>query len=111
MQELATASSRAAGAIPSKADRVREFEVFRYYNPDTPGRDTDDIPSQENPPKDNANALVEEQASSPDAILTALAQLCAIRLNASRAMIRYKMRARSTPNYSDEQSSNTAAAS
>ena len=53
---------------PSKLESVRERELFRYFQP----------------PLDiiTANA-----ASSPDTTLTALAQLCALRLNAKRSMI------------------------
>ena len=53
---------------PSKLDSLREHELFRYFQP----------------PTENVTA---NAASSPDTTLTALAQLCALRLNAKRAMI------------------------
>lgn len=53
---------------PSKLDSLREHELFRYFQP----------------PTENVTA---HAASSPDTTLTALAQLCALRLNAKRAMI------------------------
>ena len=52
----------------SKLDSLREHELFRYFQP----------------PTENVTA---NAASSPDTTLTALAQLCALRLNAKRAMI------------------------
>lgn len=72
----------------SKVDSVRERELFRYYSP------TDSTAAAPSPPhgvpKDvDANTLSAHQASSPDTTLTALAQLCALRLHASRAMIRW----------------------
>ena len=58
----------------SKVDRVRERELYRYFQP------------PESPT--NQNILGVHAASSPDTSLTALAQLCAHRLHAKRAMIR-----------------------
>ena len=52
----------------SKLDSLREHELFRYFQP----------------PTEN---VIANAASSPDTALTALAQLCALRLNAKRAMI------------------------
>lgn len=72
----------------SKADSVRERELFRYYSP---SNSTAPAPSPSHGvPKDvDPNTLSAHQASSPNTILTALAQLCALRLHASRAMIRW----------------------
>ena len=58
----------------SKVDSVRERELYRYFQPP-------ESPTQ----KDTLSVHV---ASSPDTSLTALAQLCAHRLHAKRAMIR-----------------------
>ena len=60
---------------PSKIDSVRERELYRYFQPP-------ESPSQQ-------DTLSVHAASSPNTTLTALAQLCAIRLHAKRAMIRY----------------------
>ncbi|CAD6578204.1 MAG: hypothetical protein ASARMPRED_008641 [Alectoria sarmentosa] len=58
---------------PSKIDSVRERELYRYFQPP-------ESPSQQ-------DTLSVHAASSPNTTLTALAQLCAIRLHAKRAMI------------------------
>jgi len=55
-----------------KVDNARERELYRYFQP----------------PENSSSTLSAHQASSPDTALTALAQLCALRLNAKRAMIR-----------------------
>lgn len=59
----------------SKIDSLREHELYRYFQP----------PES---PKQNSS-LVAHAASSPDTTLTALAQLCALRLHAKRAVIRW----------------------
>ncbi|MCJ1396376.1 hypothetical protein MMC18_009266 [Xylographa bjoerkii] len=76
---LATRRSSSTG----KADRIRERETFKYYLPDeaSPGEGVS-APSSE-----AANTLCALPTSSPDTTLTALAQLTALRLKASRAMI------------------------
>ena len=56
---------------PSKLDSVREHELYRYF-----------IPLEA-----SSTSLSASAASSPDTALTALAQLCAIRLHAKRAMV------------------------
>jgi hypothetical protein len=58
----------------TKADRVRERELLRYYRPSEPQS------------KDASAAL---QASSPDTTLTAFAQLVAIRLDVKSVLIKY----------------------
>ena len=58
----------------SKVDSVRERELYRYFHP------------PESPTKQDTLSV--HAASSPDTSLTALAQLCAHRLHAKRAMIR-----------------------
>ena len=62
----------------SKVDSTRERELFRYYQP-----------SESTIEKiRHKTTLSVDAATSPDTTLTALAQLCALRLHASRAMIR-----------------------
>ena len=55
-------------AIPSKTDSAREHELFRYFQP-------------------GSHPVIADAVSSPDTTLTALAQLCSLRLHAKRAMI------------------------
>lgn len=59
----------------SKIDSVRELELYRYFQPPESPKQQDTL---------NVHA-----ASSPNTTLTALAQLCALRLHAKRAMIRW----------------------
>lgn len=59
-------------AAQTKIDNARERELYRYFQPPAPSSET----------------LIAHQASSPDTTLTALAQLCALRLHSKRAMIR-----------------------
>ena len=77
--------------MPKHEDIVREIEVYKYFNPPEEGdRDGETI-------KENASysssfeepSIRNEAPISTNQTLTALAQLCAVRLNASRAMIRY----------------------
>lgn len=70
----------------SKLDKLRERELFRYYRPSEP----DGANSRKSPSAPAQAVDVPNTAASPDTTLTALAQLCALRLNASRAMVRYK---------------------
>lgn len=75
---------------PSKADNLRERELYRYYQPpESPGAAID-APSNASEGYTNLarNTISAHVASSPDTTYTALAQLCACRLQASRAMIR-----------------------
>ncbi len=57
---------------PSRADNARERELYRYFKP----------------PEPTSSTLSAHEASSPSTTLTALAQLCALRLHSKRAMIR-----------------------
>ena len=70
----------------SAVDRARERELYKYYSPDD-----EEAPSTSRVQKNSAcqdpNSLTARPTSSPDTILTALAQLTAIRLKAQRAMI------------------------
>ncbi|KAF6217895.1 hypothetical protein HO133_006307 [Letharia lupina] len=58
---------------PSKVNSIRERELYRYFQPP-------ESPKQQ-------ETLSVHAASSPNTTLTALAQLCALRLHAKRAMI------------------------
>lgn len=73
----------------SKLDKLRERELFRYYRPSEPDGENP-ANSRQSPSAPTQAVDVPDRAASPDATLTALAQLCALRLNASRAMVRYK---------------------
>ncbi|KAA6412070.1 MAG: hypothetical protein FRX48_04220 [Lasallia pustulata] len=70
----------------SKVDSVREREFYRYYNP-TDASAAAPTSSHGVPNIVDPNTLSAHQASSPDTTLTALVQLCALRLHASRAMV------------------------
>ena len=68
-------------------DVIRERELFRYFQPFVDGNE--DVKASERQSLDGTNdALTSKAIESPDITLTALAQLCACRLDASRAMIR-----------------------
>lgn len=72
-------------AMPSAqviAESARERELFRYFQPSKPET------AEQRHRRLGQNTLCVDVAVSPDTTLTALAQLCALRLNASRAMIR-----------------------
>jgi hypothetical protein len=58
-------------AAQSKVDSAREHELYRYFIP----------------PEVSNTSLSASAASSPDTALTALAQLCALRLHSKRAMV------------------------
>jgi len=75
---------------PSKADSIRERELYKYFQPpESPDSRIDAPPNASEAFKSLAqNTIIAHVASSPDTTLTALAQLCACRLQASRAMIR-----------------------
>lgn len=70
-------------------DILRERELFRYFQPLVDGHE--DVMAARQATFDGSadKALVTKAIESPDTTLTALAQLCACRLDASRAMIRY----------------------
>ena len=77
--------------VLKREDLVREIEVSKYFNPPEGSSDDDasplDYDSQR--PTLKKPAYKGNVPTSSDHTLTALAQLCAIRLNAARAMIRY----------------------
>ncbi|KAL8918445.1 MAG: hypothetical protein Q9208_007351 [Pyrenodesmia sp. 3 TL-2023] len=70
-----------------KADAARERELFRYFDPPEPTAKAPAKATQYNLSIDNDDSLHATSPSSPEITLTALAQLCALRLNASRAMV------------------------
>ena len=76
-------------SIITGGDVIRERELFRYFQPFVDGNE--DVEAAQEATFDGSadNALVTKAIESPDTTLTALAQLCACRLDASRAMIRY----------------------
>ena len=68
-------------------DVIRERELFRYFQPLVDGNE--DVRASDSRDLDGTDdALISKAIESPDTTLTALAQLCACRLDASRAMIR-----------------------
>lgn len=68
-------------------DVIRERELFRYFQPLVDGNE--DVKASERQGLDGTDdAVISKAITSPDTTLTALAQLCACRLDASRAMIR-----------------------
>lgn len=71
-----------------KTDAARERELFRYFDPPEPTAKAPTKASQYNLSIGNDDPLRSSPPSSPETTLTALAQLCALRLNASRAMVR-----------------------
>ena len=74
-------------SAPTEDDIIRERELFRYFQP----ADDDNVAATRRQFLDGSaeDAMVQMAVESPDKTLTALAQLCACRLDASRAMIRY----------------------
>ena len=70
---------------PVKVDSVRERELYHYYQPASSPTSNGTADSKGIP---ETGSAVAPPPSSPDATLTALAQLCALRLQAQRAMIR-----------------------
>ena len=75
-------------SVPSEDDIIRERELFRYFQPLVNGDDNVAATQRQFLDGSAEYAMVQKAVESPDKTLTALAQLCACRLNASRAMIR-----------------------
>lgn len=71
----------------SKSDNARERELFRYYQPIESTLESSSK-SRQSREAHGKTTLSIDAATSPDTTLTALAQLCALRLRSSRAMIR-----------------------
>ena len=75
-------------SVPSEDDIIRERELFRYFQPlvdDDSNASASQLQCLDGSFED---AMVQKAIESPNRTLTALAQLCACRLDASRAMIR-----------------------
>ncbi|KAL9015446.1 MAG: hypothetical protein Q9185_007154 [Variospora sp. 1 TL-2023] len=70
-----------------RTDAARERELFRYFDPPDPTRKAPTRATRYSLSIGEDDSLADSPPSSPEITLTALAQLCAIRLNASRAMI------------------------
>ncbi len=77
-----------SGNSSLKTDAARERELFRYFDPPESTTKAPTKATQYNISIGNDDPLNASPPSSPETTLTALAQLCALRLDASRAMIR-----------------------
>ena len=76
----------------SKTDNIRERELYRYYRPlDSPPGAKAPNEALEESGQVRDNTLTAHAATSPDTTLTAFAQLCCLRLQAQRAMIRLQL--------------------
>lgn len=74
-----------------RTDAARERELFRYFDPLDFTATIPTKAAQYNLSIGDDDPLNASPPSSPEITLTALAQLCALRLNASRAMVRLVM--------------------
>ncbi|KAL9598085.1 MAG: hypothetical protein Q9219_004716 [cf. Caloplaca sp. 3 TL-2023] len=70
-----------------KTDAARERELFRYFEPPEITSEAPRRATHSNLSIRDYDPLTANAPSSPETTLTALAQLCALRLNASRAMV------------------------
>ena len=77
--------------VLTREDLIREKEISKYFNPPEGSSDDDASPVNHDSqlPKLTKPAYKGNVPTSSDQTLTALAQLCAIRLNAARAIIRF----------------------
>lgn len=71
----------------AQADGTRERELYRYFDPPQLEATAPSLSARHNLSVEPNDPLT-NSPSSPEHTLTALAQLCALRLNASRAMVR-----------------------
>ncbi|KAL8842089.1 MAG: hypothetical protein Q9176_002781 [Flavoplaca citrina] len=71
----------------AQADAARERELYRYFDPPQLEATAPSLWTRQNLSVSQDDSLTAKSASSPENTLTALAQLCALRLNASRAMV------------------------
>ncbi|KAL8730215.1 MAG: hypothetical protein Q9166_004192 [cf. Caloplaca sp. 2 TL-2023] len=71
----------------AKADAARERELYRYFDPPELEASAPSLATRHNLSIRPDDPLTANPLSSPKTTLTALAQLCALRLNASRAMV------------------------
>ena len=75
-------SFKKSPAIVTKADRIRERELLRYYRP------ANGSAPASSPNAGQPGAVFEAIQASPDTTLTALAQLVAIRLDVRSVLIK-----------------------
>ncbi|KAL8948003.1 MAG: hypothetical protein Q9222_005771 [Ikaeria aurantiellina] len=75
------------GALWAKTDAARERELYRYFEPPEIDKKGPEKATRHNLSVETNDDLTANPPSSPETTLTALAQLCALRLNASRAMV------------------------
>ena len=75
-------------SVASENDIIRERELFRYFQPLVDDGGNAAASQRQSLDGSFEDAMVQKAVESPDKTLTALAQLCACRLDASRAMIR-----------------------
>lgn len=78
-------------STPTEHDIIRERELFKYFQPLVDAGDTTKASYRQFLDGAVEEALITKAIESPDRTLTALAQLCACRLDASRAMIRWAL--------------------
>ncbi|KAL8715606.1 MAG: hypothetical protein Q9220_000943 [cf. Caloplaca sp. 1 TL-2023] len=71
----------------AKTDAARERELYRYFEPPEGSQRGPEKATQYSLSIETTDELTANPPSSPETTLTALAQLCALRLNASRAMV------------------------
>ncbi|KAL8894794.1 MAG: hypothetical protein Q9192_004045 [Flavoplaca navasiana] len=71
----------------AQADAARERELYRYFDPPRLEATAPSLSTRQNLSVSKDDPFTAKSASSPENTLTALAQLCALRLNASRAMV------------------------
>ena len=70
------------------ADAARERELYRYFDPPQLEATAPSLATRHSLSVAHNDPLTAKPPSSPETTLTALAQLCALRLDASRAMVR-----------------------
>lgn len=71
-----------------KSDGARERELLRYFEPSEAPSKPSTKATEHSLSIENDDPFATTAPSSPETTLTALAQLCALQLNASRAMVR-----------------------
>ncbi|KAL8993224.1 MAG: hypothetical protein Q9169_006507 [Polycauliona sp. 2 TL-2023] len=73
--------------LAPRADAARERELYRYFDPPHLEAAAPSLSARQNLSVEHDDPLTAKPPSSPENTLTALAQLCALRLDASRAMV------------------------
>ena len=76
----------------TRADAARERELYRYFEPPEVDKDAKSRITQQEGPSDGKDPYADPYAAKPPSSLenslTALAELCALRLDVSRAVVR-----------------------